>query len=76
MSTSVCKYFSVIGNTTLVELESDMPKDSDLVGGASSPYCRESYRQHEFDFVHQDECDCESLPFGAAMYFGLCSMQW
>ena len=31
-----CRITSVIGNTTIAELES-MPKDSDLVGGASSP---------------------------------------
>ena len=32
-----CRFTSVIGNTTIAELEST-PKDSDLVGGASSPY--------------------------------------
>ena len=31
-----CRFTSVIGNTTIAELEST-PKDSDLVGGASSP---------------------------------------
>ena len=31
-----CRFTSVIGNTTIAELETT-PKDSDLVGGASSP---------------------------------------
>ena len=33
-----CRFTSVIGNTTIAELEST-PKDSDLVGGASLRVC-------------------------------------
>ena len=36
-----CRFTSVIGNTTIAELEST-PKDSDLVGGARSP-CKHRY---------------------------------
>ena len=39
-----CHFTSVIGNTTIAELEST-PKDSDLVGGASSPDRREAQRE-------------------------------
>ena len=38
MSMSACKYTSMIGNMTLVELESETLRDSDIVGGASSLY--------------------------------------
>ena len=58
-----CRFTSVIGNTTIAELEST-PKDSDLVGGAS-PYVyirdrRESTTRVRL--VRRDERDCESLP--------------
>ena len=59
-----CRFTSVIGNTTIAELEST-PKDSDLVGGASSPYVRVRDRLESTTrvrLVRRDERDCESLP--------------
>ena len=58
-----CRFTSVIGNTTIEELEST-PKDSDLVGGACSPGRVRDRRESttRVRLVRRDERDCESLP--------------
>ena len=56
-----CRFTSVIGNTTIAELEST-PKDSDLVGGASSPCTHRRESTTRVRLVRRDERDCESLP--------------
>ena len=65
-----CRFTSVIGNTTIAELEST-PKDSDLVGGASSP-CTWSTSaakaQREFGLFGVTSATVRAFLLGAALY--------
>ena len=64
-----CLFTSVIGNTTIAELEST-PKDSDLVGGASSPYVyvTAAKAQREFGLFGVTSATARDLLLGAALY--------